>query len=204
MIVFLFDTYSGITQKDLVENNKKLAEPCDPVQHYADAGHAPFVANQIIAQTCTHLLNSDVLLDVREKWNGHPLVEKSWNNLKVYFTRKHKTYRLTKNMAIGAGYNIANAATTQFQQDTVEAIAKLVNAAATDKGIIETLTNTNATLTAQLAALLEQVRRLAATPAPMTAPNTDVPGPAPWAQQGCGQGRGAERGQDTRPYTGNY
>jgi hypothetical protein len=32
MMVFMFDTYGGITQNDLVDNNKKLAEPFDPAQ----------------------------------------------------------------------------------------------------------------------------------------------------------------------------
>jgi hypothetical protein len=85
MMVFLFDTYGGITQNDLVDNNKKLAEPFDPDQpiesfsrtiqnavDYADAGHAPFGVNLIIAQTYTHLFNSGVLLDACEKWNARP------------------------------------------------------------------------------------------------------------------------------------
>jgi phage shock protein A len=75
---------------------------------------------------------------------------------------------------------MANAETREFQQDTVESIANLANAAATYKGVIETLTNTNATLTAQLAAMSEQVRRLNTTnQAPTAAPNAHVPGPAP-------------------------
>jgi hypothetical protein len=32
MMVFLFDTYDGTTQNDLVDNNKKLAEPFDSAQ----------------------------------------------------------------------------------------------------------------------------------------------------------------------------
>jgi hypothetical protein len=32
MMVFLFDTYGGITQNNLVDNNKKLAEPFDSAQ----------------------------------------------------------------------------------------------------------------------------------------------------------------------------
>jgi hypothetical protein len=104
------------------------------------------------------------LLDAGKKWSGRSLVEKSWINLKAHFTRAHKTYRLTKNTAIGAGYNMVNAATTEFQQDTVKSIANLANAAATDKGMIETMTTTNATLTAQLASLVEQVRHLIPLP----------------------------------------
>jgi hypothetical protein len=125
MMVFLFDTYGGITHNDLVDNNKKLAKPFDPAQpinsffcttqnavDYADAGHAPFGVHQIIAQTYAHLFNNGVLLDACEKWNARPLMEKGWNNLKIHFTRGHKTYCLTKNTAVRAGYNMANAATT--------------------------------------------------------------------------------------------
>jgi hypothetical protein len=62
----------------------------------------------------------------------------------------------------------------------------LANAAATDKGMIETLATTNATLTSQLAALSEQVRRLNTNPVPTSAHHVHMPGPAPWAHQGCG------------------
>jgi hypothetical protein len=85
MMVFLFDNYGGITQNDLVDNTKKLAEPFDPAQpiesffrtiqnavDYAYAGHASFGVKQIIAQTYTHLFNSGVLLDACEKWNAPP------------------------------------------------------------------------------------------------------------------------------------
>jgi hypothetical protein len=150
MMVFLFDTFEGITQNDLVDNNKKLAEPFDPAQpiksffrtiqnavDYADAGHALFGVNQIIAQTYTHLFKSGVLLNACEKWNGRPLADKTWNNLKLHFTRAHTTYRLTRNTVIGAEYNVANAATLEFEQDTVEAITNLANAAATYKGMID-------------------------------------------------------------------
>jgi hypothetical protein len=103
MMVFLFDTYGGIIQNDLVDNNKKLAEPFDPAQfiesfsgtiqnavYNADAGHAPFGVNKIFAQTYTHIFKSGVLLDACEKWNARPLVEKGWNNLKIHFTRAQK------------------------------------------------------------------------------------------------------------------
>jgi hypothetical protein len=146
-----------------MDNTKKLSEPFDPTQpiesffrtiqntvDYAYAGHAPFGVDQIIEQPYTHLFNSGILLYACEKWNGRPLADKKWNNLELHFTRAHKTYCLTRNTAIGAGYNMANAATTEFQQDTVEAIANLVNAAATDKGMIDTIKNTNTTLTTHL------------------------------------------------------
>jgi hypothetical protein len=65
----------------LVDNTKKLAEPFDPThppesffrtiqnaEDYADAGHAPFRVNQIIANTHTHLFNSGVLLNACGKF----------------------------------------------------------------------------------------------------------------------------------------
>jgi hypothetical protein len=62
-----------------------------------------------------------------------------------------------------------------------------------EKGMIDTLAHTNATLTAQISALTEQVRRLTTTPAPTMPPNAHVPGPTPWAQQGHGRGCGTGR-----------
>jgi hypothetical protein len=68
MMIYVYDSYGGITQNDLVENNKKLSEPFDPAQPIAtffrtiqntvdcaDSGHVPFGANQIIEKTYTHI-----------------------------------------------------------------------------------------------------------------------------------------------------
>jgi hypothetical protein len=117
--------------------------------------------------------------------------------LREHFTRAHKTYRLTTNMTIGTGYHTDTEATPELQQYTVEAVTNLANASATYKGMIETLTITNKTLTAQLTALSGQVHHLTTNKAPTAAPHVHVPGPESWAQQG--RGRGACRGQDMRP-----
>jgi hypothetical protein len=74
--------------KKLVDNKNILSEPFNPAQpietffqtikntvDYADAGHAPFGANQIIAQTYTHLFISGVLVDACERWNTLPLAK---------------------------------------------------------------------------------------------------------------------------------
>jgi hypothetical protein len=225
MMVYLYDSYRGITQNDFVDNNKKLSEPFDPAQpietifrtiknavYYADAGHAPFEVNQIIAQTYTHLFNSGVLLDACERWNVLPLAAKKWTTIKTHFTRAHKTYKLMKGTTTGAGYHAtANAAANEFQQDTVEAISTLANAAAMDKGKFDTLMTTNANLEAKLAALTEQVRLVNTkneappqihTPSP--APyNPQGLRPVPWMTAGRGQG-GRGRGRSARPDNGNY
>jgi hypothetical protein len=210
MMVYLYDSYGGITQNDLVDNNQKKSEPIDPSQpiekifrtiqnavDYANAGHTPFRANQIIAQTYTHLFNSGVLFDACERWNALPLVAKNWTTIKTHFTRSHKTYKPTKGTTPGAGYHAtANVAANEFQQDTVEVIATLANAAAMDKGKCDTLMKTNTNLTAKLAALTKQIRLIntknEAPPQSHTPPpapwNPQGPRPAPWMTAGRGQG----------------
>jgi hypothetical protein len=83
MLVLLFDTYRGITQNGLVDNNNnriaELFDPAQPIESFfrtiqntvdcADAGHAPFGVNQIMAQNYARLLNNGVLLDGCKKWN---------------------------------------------------------------------------------------------------------------------------------------
>jgi hypothetical protein len=216
MMLYVYVSYGGITQNDLVDNNKKLSEPFDPAQpietffrtiqnavDYADAGHAPFGANQIIAQTYTHLFNSGVLWDACERRNALPLAAKKWTTIKTHFTSAHKTYKVTKGTSTGSGYHAtANAAANEFQQDTVEAIDTLANAAEIEKGKFDTFMKTNANLTANLAALTEHVRLIntkneappqSQTPSPAPL-NPQGPRPAPWMTAGRGQGgRGRER-----------
>jgi hypothetical protein len=86
------------------------------------------------------------------------------------------------------------AATTEFQQDTVETITNLANVAATYKCMTKTITTTNATLTAQLPVLSEKEWRLTTNPERTAAPNVQVPGPASCAQKGRGRGRGRGTG----------
>jgi hypothetical protein len=109
----------------------------------------------------------------------YPSRPKKWTTIKTYFTRVHKTYKLTKGTTTGAAYHAtANAAANEFQQDTVEPIATLVNAAAMYKGKCDTLMTTNANLTAKLAALTEQVRLInTKNEAPL---QSHTPSPAPW------------------------
>jgi hypothetical protein len=123
------------------------------------------------------------LLDACERWNALPLAAKNWKTIKTHFTRAHKTYKLTKGTTTGAGYHATtNAAANEFQQDTVEAITTLTNAAAMDKGKSDTIMTTNANLTATLAALTEKVRLInTKNEAP---PQSHTPSPAPWNPQG--------------------
>jgi hypothetical protein len=122
--------------------------------------------------------------------------------------------KLTKGTTTGAGYHTAEsaAANTEFQQDAVEVIAALVNAAAMEKGKFDTLTTTHSNLTAQVAALTEQVllvhSKSTAPPNPAPSPlNAQAPRPPTWlsagrGQGGCGRGRG--RGRHARSDNGNY
>jgi hypothetical protein len=107
----------------------KLSCPSISLFYPLDSSHGIVFRSRIIVPIlpCLACCASMILMDLVS------MVEKSSNNLKAHFTIAHKTYCLKKNTAIGAGYNVAIAATTELQQDTVEAIANLANAAATGK-----------------------------------------------------------------------
>jgi hypothetical protein len=94
-------------------------------------------------------------------------MNKTWVNFQDMFTSAHETYETLT--AHTGGYHGANNVQAQetdfFYNETAEAFSNLAMAATADKDLLSTLTNTNSTLTNQLAtkdkiiaALQEQLR----------------------------------------------
>jgi hypothetical protein len=103
----------------------------------------------------------------REHWTALAPMNKTWVNFQDMFTSAHKTYETLTVQA--GGYHGANNVQAQetefFYNETAKAFANLAMAATADKELLSTLTNTNSTLTNQLAtkdkiiaALQEQLR----------------------------------------------
>jgi hypothetical protein len=81
-----------------------------------------------------------------------------WAQFKIYFATAHHEFRLTNQTAQQSGFHSANMMIKQGReekmQDTIDAIAQLATATASDRGTVATLNTTNAKL-AKLATQLE-------------------------------------------------
>jgi flagellar biosynthesis/type III secretory pathway protein FliH len=89
---------------------------------------------------------------------------------KIDFATAHREFRLTNKTAQQSGFHSANMMIEQGRdesmQDTVDVIAQLATATASDRGTVETLTTTNAKLATQLEAahaLIAQLKNEIAT-----------------------------------------
>jgi hypothetical protein len=95
---------------------------------------------------------------------------KTWAQFKIDFTTAHREFRLTNQTSQQYGFHSANMMIEQGRddsmQETVDAIAQLATATASDRGMVATLTTTNAKLVNQLEAahaLIAQLKNEIAT-----------------------------------------
>ena len=89
--------------------------------------------------------------------------EHTWNHFKTHFALAHEDNRLVQQHTTqGKGYHQANNAMDAFVTDTAEAFANLAMAAASDRNVLKTLTNTNNDLLQQLAAKDSELTQLQA------------------------------------------
>jgi hypothetical protein len=87
-----------------------------------------------------------------------------WAKFKIDFATAHHEFRLTNQTAQQSGFHSANMMIEQGRddsmQETVEAIAQLAMATASDRGRVATLTTTNAKLANQLEAAHALIAKL--------------------------------------------
>jgi flagellar biosynthesis/type III secretory pathway protein FliH len=93
-----------------------------------------------------------------------------WAQFKIDFATAHREFWITNQTAQQSGFHSANMMIEQGRdesmQDTVDAIAQLATATASDRGTVATLTTTNAKLANQLEAahaLIAQLKNEIAT-----------------------------------------
>jgi hypothetical protein len=91
-------------------------------------------------------------------------VDKTWLQLKLDFAAAHREFCLTNQTAQQYGFHGANMMIAQVSGDTiqytVDAIAQLATAMASDCGTVATLTATNAKLASQLEAAQSYIKML--------------------------------------------
>jgi 6-pyruvoyl-tetrahydropterin synthase len=155
--------YAMIAPTELMHNYERLNTPYDPnqpnerlFQHIQDArafaiaGGQPYGAAVIVNVAYTLVFNTGLFPHACRAWQSRAIVGKTWAQFKLDFATAHREVRLTNQTAQQSGFHSANMMIKQGRdetmQDTVDAIAQLATATASDCGTMATLTTTNAKL----------------------------------------------------------
>jgi hypothetical protein len=166
-----------IAPTELTQNYERLNTPYDPNQPietlfqqiqdaraFAIAGGQPYGAAMIVNVAYTLVLNTGFFPDACRAWQSRAIAGKTWAQFKLDFATAHREFRLANQTAQQSDFHSANMMIEQGRgetmQDTIDAIAQLATATASDRGTMATLTTTNAKLTTQLLAAHAQIAQL--------------------------------------------
>jgi hypothetical protein len=118
----------------------------------------------IVNVAYTLIFNTGLFPDACQVWQSRAITVKTWSQFKLDFATAHREFRLTNQTVQQSGFHSANMMIEQgcdeTMQDTVDAIAQLATATASDRGTVATLTTTNAKLATQLEAAHAQIAQL--------------------------------------------
>jgi hypothetical protein len=177
LLTHLLTYYAMIAPTELTQNYERLNTPYDPNQPietlfqqiqdaraFAVAGGQPYGAATIVNVAYALVFNTGLFTDACRAWQSRAIARKTWAQFKLDFTTAHRESRLTNQTAHQSGFHSANIMIEQGRdesmQDTVDAIAQLATATASDRGTVATLTTTNAKLATQLEAAHAQIAQL--------------------------------------------
>jgi hypothetical protein len=166
-----------IAPTELTHNYERLNAPYDPNQpiemlfqkiqdarDFAVAGGQPYGAAMIVNVAYTLVFNTGLFPDACRAWKSRGIAGKKWAQFKLDFATAHREFCLTNQTVHQSGFHSANMMIEQghneTMQDTVDAIAQLATATASDRGTMATLTTTNAKLATQLEAAHAQIAQL--------------------------------------------
>jgi hypothetical protein len=169
LLTHLLTYYAMIAPTELTQNYERLNTPYDPNQPietlfqqiqdaraFAVAGGQPYGAAMIINVAYTLIFNTGLFPDACRAWQSRAIAAKTWAQFNIDFATGHQEFRITNQTAQQSGFHSANMMIEQGRDDsmheTVEAIAQLATATASDRGTVATLTTTNANLANQLEA----------------------------------------------------
>jgi hypothetical protein len=183
LLTLLLTYYAMIAPTELMQNYERLNTPYDPnlpietlfqqiqdTRAFAVAGGQPYGAAMIVNVAYTLIFNTGLFSDTCRAWQSRAIAEKTWAQFKIDFATAHREFRLTNQTAQQSGFHSANMmiekGRDESMQDTVDAIAQLATATASDRGTVATMTTTNAKLANQLEAahaLIAQLKNEIAT-----------------------------------------
>jgi hypothetical protein len=161
--------YAMIAPTELTQNYERLNTAYDPnlpietlfqqiqdARAFAVAGRKHYGTAMIVNVAYTLIFSTGLFPDACRAWQSRAIAGKTWAQFKIDFVTAHREFRLTKQTAQQSGFHIANMMIKQGRdesmQETVDEIAQLETATASDRGTVATLTTTNAKLANQLEA----------------------------------------------------
>jgi hypothetical protein len=177
LLTHLLTYYAMIAPTELTQNYERLNAPYDPNQPietifqqiqdaraFAVAGGKPYGAAMIKNVAYTLVFNTGLFPNACRAWQSRVIAGKTWAHFKLDFATAHREFRLTNQTAQQSGFHSANMMSEQGRketmQDTVNAIAQLATATASDRRTVATLTTTNAKLATKLEAAQAQIAQL--------------------------------------------
>jgi uncharacterized protein YukE len=177
LLTHLLTYYAMIAPTELTQNYERLNAPYDPNQPvemlfqqiqdaraFAVAGGQPYGAAMIVNVAYTLVFNTGLFPDACWAWQSRVIAGKTWAQFKLDFATARHEFRLTNQTAHQSGFHSANMMIEQGReetmQDTVNTLAQLATATASDRGTVAPLTTTNAKLATQLEAAQAQIAQL--------------------------------------------
>jgi hypothetical protein len=164
LLAHLYTNYATITPVDLDDNDRAMKQPCDvnqPIEvlykqiedaiNFAVTGQTPYSPAQVLNVTYQLVFRTGIFADECKIWELQPEVYKTWPQFKLDFAVAYQEYN--EALAItphATGFNAE--ALAEHQDNTIDAIASLATATTEDRRAVANLTDTNATLTKELAA----------------------------------------------------
>jgi hypothetical protein len=141
-----------------------LFQQIQDARAFAVAGGQPYGAAIIVNVEYTLVFNTGLFPDACRAWQSRAIAGKTWAQFKLDFATAHREFRLTNQTAHQSGFHSDNMMIEQGRdetmQDTVDAIAQLATATASDRETVATSTTTNAKLATQLGAAQAQIAQL--------------------------------------------
>jgi hypothetical protein len=165
MLTHLYKSYAKITPSDLEKNDARLKESYDPnqppeflIQHVQDAvdyaAHAncPYSPEQVVTVAYNLVSQTGCFDHDLKDWRAKPDTAKTWPDFKTFFTERHQDWTQNRSDRAGQQYGQAHMANQEpaYKQRTIDAIANLATATASDRATVATLMSTIDKLTTDL------------------------------------------------------
>ena len=170
----LYNTYANIFASALQDNDKRLRAPYDRNQpfetligqvenavDYASSGYTPYTPAQVVGIAFQLVFQTGLFNDYCKLWRRQPADVNTWKRFKEFFATAHQEWWESQTTIAGdvfrSGNHAYHSANHAYQNETVETIANLATATASDCASVADLTGTNSTLTADCTATHSQL-----------------------------------------------
>ena len=174
LLYHLYSTYPNISASALQDNEKRLCAPYDSNQpfetqidqvenavDYASAGDTTYTPDQVVGFAFQLVFQTGLFNNDCKIWRRQPADVKTWTHFKEFLATAHQEWQELQTTTAGAVFQSGNhayqSANHLYKHETIEAIANLVTATASDRALVPALTATNSTLTADCTATHSQI-----------------------------------------------